>query len=467
MTDLISIVPVLLSGGFGTRLWPASRRRQPKQLLPLLEEHTMFRATLDRAGRLSGSAEPIVVCNADHLVGIQQELLAADHGETTIVLEPAGRNTAPAVAAAALELTQQGDCLLLVLPADHVIRNEDAFIEAVATAAEVAAEGRLLTFGIAPTHPETGFGYIQFGDPIENGVREVAAFREKPDRRTAEEYLASGRYLWNSGMFLFAASRFLEELDEHRPEIVSAVRQAHAAATRDDHVIALERTAFEACPSDSIDYAVMENTDRAAVLPLHAGWNDVGSWSSLWDLGEHDEDGNVFIGDVESVDVAKSYVRSGSRLVGLVGVDDVVVVETPDAVLVAGRDRAQDVKLLVEQLQKKMRAEFDSDGTEARPWGRFRTLAMRPGYRILHLAVVPGGMTSMQVHEHLSEHWMVVRGVARVHVGDTTTLLSEGESVFIPAGETHRLENPQDDELEVIEIDIGLAPGLEGTERRE
>lgn len=466
MTDPISIVPVLLSGGFGTRLWPASRRRQPKQLLPLLTEHTMFRTTLDRASRVVGAAQPLVVCNADHLIGIRQELTAAGLSDTTILLEPAGRNTAPAVAAAAMEASEDGsDPLLLVLPADHVIRNEDAFTEAVAIAAEVASAGRLLTFGIAPTHPETGFGYIQFGDLLGDGVREVTAFREKPDRKTAEAYLASGRYLWNSGMFLFTASRYLEELERNRPEIVAAVSAALATAERDDHVIALDRTAFEAGPTDSVDYAVMEHTNRAAVLPVHAGWSDVGAWSSLWDLAEHDEDGNVIIGDVAGVDVTNSYVRSHGRLIGLVGVHDAVVVETADAVLVARRDQSQDVKLLVEQLKKERRPEFDSDGTEARPWGQFRTLEIGPGYRILHVSVVGGGMTSLQVHSHRSEHWIVLRGVARVRVGDTTRLVPEGDSVFIPAGEVHRLENPEDNELEVIEVDVGLSVGEDDIQR--
>lgn len=466
MTDPISIVPVLLSGGFGTRLWPASRRRRPKQLLPLLGEHTMFRATLDRALGVTGSAEPLVVCNADHLMGIQQELHGAGLTETTVLLEPVGRNTAPAVAAAALEVsTRNHDPLLLVLPADHVIRNREAFVEAVATAAEFAVEGNLLTFGITPTHPETGFGYIQFGDSIGDGVRRVAAFREKPDRRTADEYVASGRYLWNSGMFLFAASRYLEELEASRPEIVSAVRNAHAGATRRENVVSLDRVAFEACPSDSVDYAVMEHTDRAAVLPLHAGWNDVGAWSSLWELGEHDEDGNVLVGEVESVNVSNSYVRSGGRLVGVVGVDNVVVVETPDAVLVARRDRAQDVKLLVERLAKEHRPEFDSDGRETRPWGSFRTLESGPGYRVLRLEVRPGGITSLQVHEHRSEHWIIVSGLARVRLGDATMLVPEGSSVFIPAGEAHRLENPEDETLEVIEVDVGSHVGEDDIRR--
>lgn len=420
----------------------------------------MFRSTLDRVTRLSSATQPIVVCNADHLMGIQRDLNGAGLPEATILLEPAGRNTAPAVAAAALEASEHDrDPLLLVLPADHAIRNEDAFIEAVAIAAEFAAAGRLLTFGVAPTHPETGFGYIQFGDSIGAGVREVAAFREKPDRKTAEEYVASGRYLWNSGMFLFAASRFLEELEANRPEIVTAVTAALAAASRDGRVVSLDRASFEAGPSDSIDYAVMEHTERAAVVPLHAGWNDVGAWSSLWELEEHDENGNVLIGDVETVDVVNSYVRSGGRLIGLVGVHDVVVVETVDAVLVARRDRAQDVKLLVEQLQKETRREFDSDGTETRPWGQFRTLDTGPGYRILHLAMVPGGLTSLQTHQHRSEHWIIVNGVARAKVGETTQLIPAGESVFVPAGEVHSLENPGDEELEVIEVDVGLPIG--------
>ena len=458
---------MVLSGGFGTRLWPASRKRHPKQLLPLVDDRTMFRSTVER---VSGPMfdPPVVVCNEDHRLGIQRELRRAGIDGGRLVLEPVGRNTAPAAAAAAVDSLCRGDDpLLLILPADHVIADLEAFHDAVAVAADLAARGLLMTFGASPTYPETGYGYIRFGEPVGDGpARRVLAFKEKPDRETAERYLASGSYLWNSGMFVFRASTYLEELERLQPEIVTAVRRSLDLGSRAEAGLELEPTAFAASPSISIDYAVMEHTDRAGVVPLVAGWSDVGSWSALWDLEAHDDDGNVLIGDVEALDTTNSYIRAGSRLVATVGVEDAIVVDTPDALLVTTRDHAQDVKALVDRLTDDKRSEVETDGSEDRPWGRFVTLKKGPGFRVLRMWLDPGGKTSLQTHEHRSEYWIVVRGVARVRTGDTTRLVPARESVFIPAGEIHRLENPEDDEmLEVIEVDVGTYVGEDDIRR--
>jgi len=460
MTGESTVVPLILSGGFGTRLWPASRRRRPKQLLPLVDDRTMFRATLDRVTDIPGVTTPFVVANADQRDGITRELARAGSEEADVVLEPVGRNTAPAVAVAALELSARGsDPLLLVLPADHVIRNEEAFSEAVQVSTWFGERNHLVTFGISPTEPETGYGYIRFGKPLAEGVREVKEFREKPDRRTAEEYVVSGRFLWNSGMFLFKASTYLDELGRYNPEMVTAAKAALDGATREGSVIVLDEAAFAASPADSIDYAVMEHTENAAVVPIHAGWSDVGSWAAIADLAEHDDHGNTLIGDVSAVGVTNSYLRGDGRLVAAVGVDGLVVVDTPDAVLVARRDRTQDVREIVTALEAAGRPEIDTDGIEDKPWGRFETLDRRRDLRVLRLFVDPGAKTSLQTHTHRDEHWTVTRGVARVTVGDTTRLLPRGASVMIPAGTAHRLENSGDETLEVIEIDLGSYVG--------
>ncbi len=463
-----TVVPVILSGGFGTRLWPASRRRQPKQLLPLVDDRTLFRSTLDRVGGISGVAPPVILCNEDQEPGIQRDLAIAGSDAATVILEPVGRNTAPAVAVAALELAMRDeDPLLLVLPADHVIRNEEGFTEAVELATWFADRNYLVTFGISPTHPETGYGYIRFGKPLAEGVREVKEFKEKPDRRTAEEYVVSGRYLWNSGMFLFKATTYLDELGRYNPEIVTAAKAALDNAQRKENTIRLDEASFIASPRDSIDYAVMEHTESAAVVPIHAGWSDVGTWSALYDLAEKDDDGNVITGDVELLDVSNSYVRSGGRLVAAIGLDGVVLVDTRDAVLVAKRDRAQDVKTILERLQRAHRPETETDGAEQRPWGRFVTVEQGrgergPGFRVLRLWIDPGAKTSLQTHPHRSEHWIVVSGTARATIGNTTRLVPSGDSVFIPHGEPHRLENGGEETLEVIEIDLGNDTGEGG-----
>ncbi|MEA2009885.1 MAG: mannose-1-phosphate guanylyltransferase/mannose-6-phosphate isomerase [Actinomycetota bacterium] len=455
MTDR-PIVPVILSGGAGSRLWPASRSRQPKQLLSLVEERTMLLMTIQRTDAVRVAKEPVIVCNEDQRVGIERELMKAGYPDAPIILEPIGRNTAPATAVAALQLTANGDDpILFVMPADHVIRNEQAFSDAVDLAAGIAEEGYLLTFGIDPTGPETGYGYIRFGDRLAEGVRVVDDFREKPDAATAEEYIASGRYLWNSGIFMFRASRFLAEVETHAPDVLRAARAALANAEHDGSAIRLGEAAFASAPSLSIDYAVMEHTTSAAVVPIHTGWSDVGSWTALWDLGQHDEDGNVVIGDVETIDVQNSYVRSNGRLVAAIGLDNVVIVDTPDATLVSRRDRSQDVKAIVDRLKAQDRPEVHTDGSEVRTWGGFTTLDSESGHRVLRLRLNPGAEMPIQTHEHQSEHWIVVSGNARVRIGDETHLTAAGEAISIPSGAAHQIHNASETSpLEIIKVNV-------------
>lgn len=455
MTDR-PIVPIILSGGAGSRLWPASRSRQPKQLLSLVEERTMLLMTVQRTDAVSAAGAPVIVCNESQRTGIERELAKSDYPNAALILEPVGRNTAPATAVAALQLTENGDDpTLFVMPADHVIRDEQAFSDAVALAAGFAEQGLLLTFGIEPTGPETGYGYIRFGDPLAEGVRIVEDFREKPDSATAEEYLSSGRYLWNSGIFMFRASRFLAELEMHAPDILTAARAALAEAKQDGSVTRLDEQAFAAAPSISIDYAVMEHTTSAAVVPIHTGWSDVGSWTALWELGRQDENGNVIIGDVETIDIRNSYIRSSGRLVAAIGLDDVVIVDTPDATLVSHRERSQDVKAVVDRLKADGRSEVDTDGTELRPWGGFEVLDSGPEHRVLRLQLEPAASMTSQTHKRSSEHWIVTSGSAKVHVGEGSRLISANESVFIPANETHRVENASEtDPLHMIKINV-------------
>ncbi|MEA2023958.1 MAG: mannose-1-phosphate guanylyltransferase/mannose-6-phosphate isomerase [Actinomycetota bacterium] len=455
MTDR-PIVPVILSGGAGSRLWPASRSRQPKQLLPLVEERTMLLMTIQRTDAVPAAGAPLVVCNEAQRSGVERELAKSGHPDAALVLEPVGRNTAPATAVAALQLSSDGaDPIMFVMPADHVIRNEEAFGEAVELAADFAEQGYLLTFGIDPTGPETGYGYIRFGHPLAAGVHIVEEFREKPDAATAEEYVSSGRYLWNSGMFMFRASCFLAELESHAPDVLDAARAALDSAMHDGSVTHLDEIAFAAAPSISIDYAVMEHTNAAAVVPIHTGWSDVGSWAALWEIAQHDEDGNVLIGDVDVIDVQNSYVRSSGRLVAAIGLEDVVIVDTPDATLVSRRDRSQDVKAIVDLLKEQGRSEAETDGTELHPWGSIATLDRGPGHRVLRLHLEPGATIHLQAHEDRSERWIVLDGSARVRLGETTHLVSENESVFIPPGDIHQLENTSEtDPVEMIKVEV-------------
>ena len=463
MTDR-PIVPVILSGGAGSRLWPASRSQQPKQLLSLVEERTMLLMTIQRTDAVPTAGAPLIVCNEGQRSGVERELAKSGHLDATLILEPVGRNTAPAVCAAALQLTSDGaDPIMFVMPADHVIRNERAFSEAVELAAGFAEQGYLLTFGIDPTGPETGYGYIRFGDRLAEGVRTVEEFREKPDAATAEEYVSSGRYLWNSGMFMFRASQFLAEIGVHAPGILDATRAALADAEYEESVTLLDEAAFAASPSISIDYAVMEHTDAAAVVPIHTGWSDVGSWTALWELGQHDKHGNVFVGDVEAIDVQNSYVRTSGRLVAAIGLHNIVIVDTPDALLVSRRDRSQDVKAIVDRLKEQGRPEVETDGTEIRPWGTVETMGSGPGHHIVRLRIDAGVGFSLKPLEHCSQHWIVARGIARIRAGETIRLVHEHEAAFMLPHEPLRLDNASDTEtLEIIEIRVDTSAGEHG-----
>ncbi len=449
--------PVLLSGGSGTRLWPLSREAYPKQFLPLVGQDTMLQATWRRIAPLAGAA-PIVVANEEHrfLVAEQLRLVGVEHAP--IVLEPIGRNTAPAIAAAALQaMRKQGDDpVLLVLPSDHVVRDEQAFRAAVVAALPAAQGGALVTFGVVPKAPETGFGYIQADRAIgaEDGPRRVLRFVEKPDASTAQGYLDVGGYFWNSGMFLFRASRYVEELQRFRPDMLDAVRRALNDGARDGDFVRLDRDAFAACPSDSIDYAVMEKTDAAMVLPVDIGWNDVGSWSALWDVSEQDADGNAHHGDVIAIDTRNSYAYA-QRLVALVGVDDLVVVETDDAVLVARKDKVQQVKDVVARLKAEQRSAAVLHREVHRPWGSYDSVDVGERFQVKRIKVKPGARLSLQSHTQRAEHWIVVSGTARVTRDHDVFELHANQSTYIPIGAKHRLENPGRDMLELIEVQSG------------
>jgi mannose-1-phosphate guanylyltransferase / mannose-6-phosphate isomerase len=463
------IVPVILSGGSGSRLWPLSRELYPKQLLPLLSDDTMLQATLRRLEGLAGLADPIVVCNEEHRFLVAEQLRQIGATPAAILLEPTGRNTAPAVALAAASALQdraQGDDpVLLVLPADHVIRDGDAFRAALVTAARLAKEGKLVTFGVVPDRPETGYGYIRAA--AGDGPAAVQQFVEKPDVVLAQEYFASGEYFWNSGIFMFRAGRYIEELRTHRPEIVSQCVAAIAGAKADLDFIRVDREAFEACPADSIDYAVMENTAHAWVVPLDAGWSDVGSWASLQDACEADAEGNVTSGDVLIEDSRNCYVHAGNRLVATIGLADCIVVETKDAVLVVPRDRVQDVKKLVERLKAEGRYETSLHREVFRPWGSYDSVDHGDRFQVKRITVKPGAQLSLQMHHHRAEHWIVVQGTAKVTCGEKTFLLGENQSTYIPMGTSHRLENPGKVPLHLIEVQSGAYLGEDDIVRFE
>jgi mannose-1-phosphate guanylyltransferase/mannose-6-phosphate isomerase len=461
---MLPIVPVILSGGSGTRLWPVSREAYPKQFLPLVGNDTMLQATWKRVAPIAGAA-PIVVANQEHRFMAAEQLRECNAAPQALILEPMGRNTAPAIAIAALQaLTTSEDALLLVLPSDHVVRHEQAFHEAVKLAAVAAQTGQLVTFGIVPTAPETGYGYIKAAKG--DGVRPVERFVEKPDAETAEEYVRSGEYFWNSGMFLFKASRYLKELETLQPAILAASRAALDKATRDSDFIRLDAEAFAACPNDSIDYAVMEKTADAAVVPLDAGWNDVGSWSALWEVSDKDVSGNACHGDVIAVDCRNSYAY-GSRLIAMVGLDDMVVVETDDAVFVGRKDRVQDVKEIVAQIKRDGRSEAAAHRKVYRPWGAYDSIDNGARFQVTRITVKPGATLSLQMHHHRAEHWIVVSGTAEVTRGEEVILLSENQSTYIPLGVTHRLKNPGKLPLELIEVQSGSYLGEDDIVRFE
>ena len=460
------LIPVILSGGSGTRLWPLSRESHPKQFLPLLGDRSLLQMTFLRLQGLPGADAPLVVANEEHRFMVAEQLRLVGARPSALILEPVGRNTAPAIAVAALKAMDGGaDPVLLVLPSDHVIGDEAAFRAAVLQALPAAEAGSLVTFGIVPTAPETGYGYIDAG-PGE-GVRPVRRFVEKPDAATAEGYLASGSYFWNSGMFAFRASRYIEELQKTQPRMVELAREALAGATRDADFLRLDKAAFSRCPADSIDYAVMEKTDRAAVLPIDVGWNDVGSWSALWAVVEQDGQGNAHRGDVLARDCRNTLAISDKRLVALIGLSDLVVVDTDDAVLVAHKDRVQEVKEIVATLKQGKRPQATWHRKVYRPWGSYDGIDSGERFQVKRIVVKPGAALSLQMHHHRAEHWIVVKGTAQVTCGEKVFLLGENESTFIPLGSKHRLENPGKQPLELIEVQSGSYLGEDDIVRFE
>ena len=460
--------PVILAGGSGTRLWPLSRELYPKQFLPLTGDRTMLQETLARMEGLEGVEGPVFVCNEAHRFIVAEQAREMGVRPKAIILEPAGRNTAPALTLAALALRGEAgdghDPLLLVMPADHVIQDVEAFRKVVMAGARLALEGHLVTFGVVPSAPVTGYGYIQEGPPMDGAHGEayrVSAFVEKPDEATARRFVESGRYLWNSGIFLMTASTWLRELERFRPDIAAACREAHGELSRDGDFYRPGREAFEACPAESIDYAVMEPVTRSqegaacVVLPLRAGWSDLGAWSSLWELGKRDGQGNVLHGDVYAHGMRNSLLLSTHRLLAAVGLEDVIVVETPDAVLVVHKDRVQEVREVVARLKDQGRQEQAEHRKVHRPWGTYETVDAGPRFQVKRLTINPGASLSLQMHHHRAEHWVVVKGTARVIRGEEEFLLTEDQSAYVPVGMPHRLENPGTIPLEIIEVQSG------------
>ena len=461
------LIPVLLSGGVGSRLWPVSREAHPKQFLPLAGELSMLQDTLQRSCGLE-DAPPLVVCNEEHRFMVAERLRQVNIKAGALILEPQGRNTAPAVALAALQAVA-GDpqALLLVLPADHLIQDVSAFVEAVNKAVPLAQQGRLMTFGVVPTSAETGYGYIKCGSALEADLYDLDRFVEKPDTATAQDYLESGNYLWNSGMFLLRASTYLEQLGKHAPEILSCCQRAMDNAGVDMDFVRPDAQAFDECPSDSIDYAVMEKTDVGGVVSLDCGWSDVGAWSALWDVAERDAHGNVIKGDVIVDNCSDSYFRRESRLVAATGVTNLVVVETADAILVADRDNVQDVKRIVNQLKEQQRPEASLHRKVYRPWGSYESLVVADRFQVKRIVVTPGQTLSLQMHHHRAEHWIVVHGTAEVTCEEKVFMLGEDESTYIPLGHRHRLSNPGRIPLELIEVQSGAYLGEDDIVRFE
>ena len=448
------MIPIILSGGSGTRLWPLSRKMYPKQFLSLLHKQTMLQKTLSRLDGLSHSA-PTVVCNHEHRFIVAEQARQIGTEDLSIILEPVGRNTAPAIAVAAIHAAELGDDpVLLVLSADHEIKDEKAFCAAVRQAQPLAEAGKLVTFGIVPTQAATGYGYIKRGTADGDGFI-VDQFVEKPDLETAAEYLAAGDYYWNSGMFMFRAQSYLAELEKFNPEMIGYCRQAIGNLREDIGFLRLDAEAFANCESDSIDYAVMEKTDLACVVPMDAGWSDIGSWSSLWEQDDKDKSGNATHGDVITSDTENSLVHAESRLVTAVGVKDLVIIETHDAVLVADKEQAEEVKQIVERLKLDEREEENFHRIVYRPWGSFDSIDEGDRYKVKRITVKPGARLSKQMHHHRAEHWIVVKGKARVFRNDEIFDVHENESVFIPLGATHYIENPGVIPLDIIEVQSG------------
>lgn len=477
----MNVQPVILCGGSGTRLWPLSREQYPKQLLALNGDLTLLQATVRRMdGFTAAPAAPVVVCNEDHRFLVAEQLREIGVGARSILLEPVGRGTAPALTLAALNPAADDDPVLLVMPSDHVILERQAFREAIEHGAALAAEGYVVTFGVPPTAPETGYGYIRAGARLNPGGGPAAhlihSFVEKPDAATARRYCASGRYLWNSGIFAMRASAWIEAIGRFRPEILAACERAQLQGTWDADFYRVDKKAFAECPQDSIDYAVMERLEaepasasapRAAVVRLEAGWSDVGAWSALWDIGAKDDSGNVIHGDVCIVDTRNALLIAQHRLLACVGLEDVVVIETADAVMVAHKDKAQDVKQVVMRLKSQGRQECLNHRKVYRPWGSYDGVDCGERFQVKRIIVNPGASLSLQMHHHRAEHWVVVRGTAKVTRGEEVFLLSENQSTYIPLGVKHRLENPGKLALEIIEVQSGAYLGEDDIVRFE
>ncbi|MGF6493634.1 mannose-1-phosphate guanylyltransferase/mannose-6-phosphate isomerase [Luteibacter sp. 621] len=463
------IVPVILSGGSGTRLWPLSRKNRPKQFLALVGDKTLFQQTVQRTRKLASSGAPIVVCSEDHRFTVAEQLQELGVDGSSILLEPAARNTAPAIALAAMQaLKGDADAILLVLPADHLIGDESSFVDAVSRAFPLADQGWLVTFGIRPEAPETGFGYIKRAEAVSDSGFKVAQFVEKPDAATAARYVESGDFDWNSGMFLFKASRYLEELAKHSPAIHAATVKVFESAQPDLDFVRFDKAAMTEVPDDSIDYAVMEKTGRAAVVPVSCRWSDIGSWSALWEAADKDTEGNATDGDVITLDTRNTLVRTHDRhMVATIGLDDVVIVATPDATLVAARDKVQHVKKIVDTLSGAGRGEHLAHRQVYRPWGSYDSIDMGERFQVKRIVVKPGSVLSLQMHHHRAEHWIVVSGTAEVTCGEKVFLLTENQSTYIPLGVTHRLRNVGKVPLELIEVQSGSYLGEDDIVRFE
>ena len=456
----MKIVPVILSGGSGTRLWPLSRKQYPKQYLPLASDNTMFQETILRLNGLVNLADPIIVCNADHRFLVAEQCQQIGIKNPTILLEPVGRNTAPAITAAALQsLRDLGDQTLLVLSADHVIQDVDAFHKAIHIASQQAQSGRLTIFGIVPKDANIGYGYIKSSEENNNGAYKVEKFVEKPDLKTAEVFLEQGGYLWNSGMFMFQAHAFIEELTTHSPNIFTSINKAVNNALKDLDFIRLENQAFKSSPSDSIDYALMEKSNNVVVVPLDAQWNDIGAWSALYDIGIKDSQGNVIKGDVITQDATNTYIKADYHMVAAIGVDNLIIINTPDATMIANKDKAHEVKSIVKFIQDSGRCESNAHRKVYGPWGWYDSIESGEYFQVKRLHVNPGAKISLQMHHKRAEHWVVVSGRATVTKGEQTFNLKKGESTYIPLGITHSLENTTNEPLEIIEVQSGAYLG--------
>ena len=468
---MTQLVPVILSGGSGSRLWPLSRAQRPKQFLSLTGDNSLFQQTLERVCDIEGhqaQLSPIVVANTDHRFLVAEQCREMAIEPMSLILEPVARNTAPAIAVAAMAAMQKSDDpVMLVLPSDHTFSDVAAFHSAVGVGLLAAQSGSMVVFGITPTYPETGYGYVKAKKPGDQGAQAVDAFVEKPNLELARSYIEQGGYYWNSGMFMFRASVYLQELTRHRPEIVKACQGAWDESTIDLEFVRLNKEAFASSPSDSIDFAVMEKTNKAVVIPLDAGWSDVGAWSAVWQVQDRDTSGNAIKGDVLIESSTNSYVNAQSRMVAIVGMDNVVVVETSDAVLVMNKDRSQDVKKLVDQLKSSKRSEVDLHREVFRPWGSYDSIDHGKRFQVKRITVKPSAKLSVQMHHHRAEHWVVVSGTARVRVGDKTQLITENQSVYIPVGEVHSLENPGKVPLHLIEVQTGSYLGEDDIVRFE